>query len=67
MFLCSLTPDLFKVFLLLLGVGVIKAHDELAFKCDLVVLVEQGSFCMANVKISAHRESSTQSRLKKKK
>lgn len=58
-------PDLFKVFLLLLRVGVIKAHDELAFKCDLVVLVEQGSFCMTDVKISAHRESLIQSQLKK--
>lgn len=47
--------NLLKVFLLLLRVGVIKAHDELAFKCDLVVLVEQGSFCMANVKIPALR------------
>ena len=40
---------LLKVLLLLLGVGIVKAHDEFAFEGDLVVLVEQGCLSMANV------------------
>lgn len=43
---------LLKVLLLLLGVGVIEAHDELAFKCDLVVLVEQSSLGVADMQVT---------------
>lgn len=48
---------LLKVLLFLLRVGIVKAHDELAFKCDLVVLVEQSSLGMADVQVSGHRET----------
>lgn len=48
---------LLKVLLLLLGVGVVEAHDELAFKCDLVVLVKQGSFGVSNVQVSVQKEA----------
>lgn len=47
---------LLKVLLFLLGVGVIKAHDELAFEGDLVVLVEQSSLGVADVQVSNHTE-----------
>lgn len=50
---------LLKVFFFLLRVGVVEAHDELAFKCDLVVLVEQSSLGVADVKVSIHREKET--------
>lgn len=43
---------LLKVFLFLLWVGVIKAHDQLALECELVMLVEQSSLCVANVQVS---------------
>ena len=56
------TSHLLEVLLLLLGVGVIKAHDELALKRDLVVLVEQRGLGVADVQISAHREAATRSR-----
>lgn len=46
---------LLKVFLFLLGVGVVEAHDELAFECDLIVLVEQSSLGVADVQVSGHR------------
>lgn len=42
---------LLKVLLLLLRVGVVEAHDELALECHLVVLVEQGSLGVANVQV----------------
>lgn len=47
---------LLKVLLLLLGVGVVKAHDELALECHLVVLVEQGSLGVANVQVPEREE-----------
>lgn len=47
---------LLKVLLLLLRVGVIKAHDELAFKCDLVVLVEQSSLGVADMQVTGKAE-----------
>lgn len=50
-------PNLLKILLFLLRVGVVEAHDELAFKCDLVVLVEQSSLGMANMKVSNHRKT----------
>lgn len=40
---------LLKVLLFFLGVGVVEAHDELAFECDLVVLVKQSSLGVANM------------------
>lgn len=43
---------LLKVLLLLLRVGVIKTHDKLALKADLVVLVEQSCLGMADVQVS---------------
>lgn len=47
--------NLFKVLLFFLRVGVIEAHDELAFKCELVVLVEQSSLGMADVKVTGKK------------
>lgn len=47
---------LLKVLLFLLRVGVIKAHNELAFECDLVMLVEESSLGVADVQVSNHRE-----------
>lgn len=47
---------LLKVLLFLLRVGVVEAHDEFAFKCHLVVLVEQSSLGMANMQVSSHSE-----------
>lgn len=47
---------LLKVLLFLLRVGVIKTHDELAFKCDLVVLVEQSGLGVADMQVSGHRD-----------
>lgn len=43
---------LLKVLLLFLGVGVIKAHNELTFEGELVVLVEQSSLGMADVQVA---------------
>lgn len=48
---------LLKVLLFLLRVGVIKAHDKLAFECDLVVLVEQSSLGVANMEVSNRGET----------
>lgn len=42
-----------KVLLLLLGVCVIKAHDQFSLEVKLVVLVEKGSLGMTNVQVSA--------------
>lgn len=56
---CFLLPrvsHLLKVLLLLLGVGVVKAHDELAFERDLVVLVEQSGLGVADMQISGHKD-----------
>lgn len=47
---------LLKVLLLLLWVCVIKSHDELPFKGELVVLVEQSSLGMANMEVSENRK-----------
>lgn len=51
---------LLKVLLFFLGVGVIKAHNELAFEGELVVLVKQSSFGMANVQIADHNKDKAQ-------
>ena len=48
---------LLKVLLFLFRVCVVKAHDEFAFKRDLVVLVEEGSLGVTDVQISAHTET----------
>lgn len=53
----SIVFYLLKVLLFLLRVGVVEAHDELPFKCELVVLVEQSSLGMANMQISEHMET----------
>lgn len=42
-----------KVLLLLLGVCVIKAHDQFSLEVKLVVLVEKGSLGMTNMQVSA--------------
>lgn len=47
---------LFKVLLLLLRVGVVKAHDKLALKGDLVVLVEQSGLSVAYVQIPESKD-----------
>lgn len=49
---------LLKVLLFFLGVGVVKAHNELAFKCELVVLVQQSSLGMANMQVTGNRKMS---------
>lgn len=56
---------LLKVLLFFLGVGVVEAHDELAFKCELVVLVEQSSLGVANMQVTGHRETEKKSLLRK--
>lgn len=43
---------LLKVLLLFLWVSVVKSHDELPFKGELVVLVEQSSLGMANMEVT---------------
>lgn len=55
---------LLKVLLFFLGVGVIKAHDELTFKGELVVLVEQSSLGMADVQVTVHSKAITQTAIK---
>lgn len=50
---------LLKVLLFLLRVGVVKAHDELAFERDLVMLVEQRSLGVADMKVSDRRDRTT--------
>lgn len=53
----SLVFYLLKVLLFFLGVSVVEAHDELPFKCELVVLVEQSSLSMANMQVPEHMET----------
>lgn len=48
---------LLEVLLFFLGVGVVKAHDKLAFKCDLVVLVEQSGLGVTDMQVSGNRET----------
>lgn len=55
--LLSIVFYLLKVLLFFLGVGVVEAHDELPFKRELVVLVEQSSLGMADVQVSEHMET----------
>lgn len=43
---------LLKVLLLFLGISVVKSHDELPFKGELVVLVEQSSLGMADMEVT---------------
>lgn len=52
---------LLKVLLFFLWVRVVEAHDELAFKGELVVLVEQSSLGMADVQVTGHRETKNKS------
>lgn len=46
---------LLEVLLFFLRVGIIKAHNELAFKCELVVLVEQSGLGMADMQVTGHK------------
>lgn len=55
--LLSIVFYLLKVLLFFLGVGIVEAHDELPFKRELVVLVEQRSLGMANMQVSEHMET----------
>lgn len=59
-------PHLLKVLLLLLWVGVVKAHDECAFKRHLIVLVEQGSLGMTDMQVAGHREAEKEPPMKGK-
>jgi hypothetical protein len=43
---------------LLGGIRVVESHDQLAFKCLLIVLIEQDGFRVADVQIAASTERS---------
>ena len=47
-----MATDLLEMFLLLLGVGVVEPHNELAVVADLVILVQQGGLGVADVKVT---------------
>ena len=47
-----MAPDMLKVNVFLLGVGIIKTHDKRSLKRLLVVLVQQRSLGVTNVQIS---------------
>lgn len=47
---------LLKVLLFFLGVSVVKSHDELPLKGELVVLVEQRGLGMANMEVTENRK-----------
>lgn len=57
---------LLKVLLLLLRVGVVEAHDEFAFEGQLVVLVQQCRFSVADVQVpeNINKPKGTHERLK---
>lgn len=55
---------LLKVLPFFLRVGVIKSHNELTFKGELVVLVEQSSLGMADVQVTDHSKVITQIAIK---
>lgn len=55
---------LLEVLLLFLWIGVIEAHDELAFERELVVLVEESRLSVADMQVSGHKGQKKWSLLK---
>lgn len=50
---------LLKVLLFFLGVSVVKSHDELPLKGELVVLVEQRGLGMADMEVTENRKKNS--------
>ena len=48
--------DLFKLHTLLLWICVVKSHDQLPLKGELIVLVQESCLGMANMQVPMYRE-----------